>query len=156
MTLKHVWQQLACSDKRALVRKKLHHYISLLRLNLEFECGDNSLMNPLMPSDSISMYTSSLLYVSTSAGARAMLDLVWANFITRVAILWIRLTGQMGVSKSRRQLNNSNCVGPIPSRIYLIFACTVSESSRFIGSGVTAADAIQLVPGRLILIVPFP
>lgn len=65
----------------------------LLHLKLELKYGDNSLMNPLMPSDSISMYTSSLLYVSTSAGARAMLDLAWANFITRVAILWIRLTG---------------------------------------------------------------
>lgn len=113
-------------------------------------------MNPLMPSDSISIYTSSLLYVSTSAGARAMLDLAWASFITRVAILWIRLTAQMGLSNSGRRLNNSSYVGLIPSWIYLIFACTVSESNRFIGSGVTAADAIQLVPGRLILIVPLP
>lgn len=72
-------------------------------------------MNPLMPSDSISMYTSSLLYVSTSAGARAMLDLAWANFITLVAILWIRLTGQMGISERQRQLNNSSCVPSIPS-----------------------------------------
>lgn len=39
---------------------------------------------------------------------------------------------------------------------YLIFACTVSESNRFMGSGVTDPDAIQLVPGRLILIDPFP
>lgn len=72
-------------------------------------------MNPLMPSDSISMYTSSLLYVSTSAGARATLDLAWASFITRVAILWIRLTAQMGLSNSGRRLNNSSYVGLIPS-----------------------------------------
>lgn len=39
---------------------------------------------------------------------------------------------------------------------YLIFACTVSESSRFMGRGVTDPDAMQLVPGRLILIDPFP
>ena len=39
---------------------------------------------------------------------------------------------------------------------YLIFACTVSESSRFMGRGVTDPDAVQLVPGRLIFIDPFP
>ena len=55
-----------------------------------------SLMNPLMPSDSISMYTSRRLYVSTNAGARAVADLVLASLMTRVTMLWIRLGGGRG------------------------------------------------------------
>lgn len=47
-----------------------------------------------------------------------------------------------------------NC--PVSFLYYLIFACTVRESSRFMGSGVTDPDAMQLVPGRLILMDPFP
>lgn len=38
-----------------------------------------------------------------------MLDLAWASLITLVAILWIRLTGQVGVSKGQIRRNNSNC-----------------------------------------------
>lgn len=42
------------------------------------------------------------------------------------------------------------------SWLYLILAWTVSESKRFIGNGVIDPDAMQLVPGRDILMLPFP
>lgn len=92
-----------------------------------------------------------------------MLDLAWASFITRVAILWIRLEADRQTGAQRDRLSERQfiafyaiiCVASFPF-FYLIFACTVSESSRFMGSGVTDPDAIQLVPGRLILMDPFP
>lgn len=113
VTLEHVWQQLACLDSTELLRRTCINFLYCIIIGCKYD--PDSLMNPLMPSDSISIYTSSLLYVSTSAGARAMLDLAWASFITRVAILWIRLTAQMGLSNSGRWLNNSSYVGLIPS-----------------------------------------
>lgn len=115
VTLEHVRQQLACLDSTELLRTYINFLYCITLFTIEFKYDLNSLMNPLMPSDSISIYTSSLLYVSTSAGARAALDLAWASFITRVAILWIRLTAQMGLSNSGRRLNNSSYVGLIPS-----------------------------------------
>lgn len=39
---------------------------------------------------------------------------------------------------------------------HLILAWTVRESRRFMGSGVTEPDAVQLVPGRVMRILPLP
>jgi len=84
---------------------------------LVFQCF-NLLINPLIPRDSISVYTSSLLYVSTSAGARAMLDFDCASLITCVTILWIRLILECTVKESKMDIDRG-VVGPLASAALL-------------------------------------
>lgn len=81
--------------------------------------------------------------------------MAWANLMTRVAMLWIRLEADGQNTHCNCAFSYSRWVSSLPET-YLILACTVSESSRFMGSGVTDPEAMQLVPGRLIFMEPFP
>ena len=88
--------QIYLKDDYEKFLEKRRYSQKLLRHNL--------LMNPLMPRSSISIQTSSRLYVSTKAGANAVCECEFASLIIRVTILCIRLSKMM----KNNSLNNAN------------------------------------------------
>lgn len=105
--------------RSSLSRIQDHIYATIVLENIILSVSlVNLLMNPLIPKDSISVYTSNLLYVSTSAGARAMFDFDCANLITCVTILWIKLILECTVKESKIDIDRG-VVGPFASAALL-------------------------------------